>query len=289
LKTIFCSACGAEMTNHGKIPDGVLFYCKNCGSKKIVIENYESKKDEAGYGNAYREHLDVTKFIQLIDLFEKNYSIVNYNLKLLDVGFGNGNFLLTLEKKGIKVSGLESDMNAVNLIKQKGVPAYFGELGGELEVKEKYDLITLWDVLEHINYIEKALLQLSNLMNKKGRIFVITPNADSIFDILAGIERYFTFFRSQRIMSICLNKYHLHRFSAKGLKILFERYGFTVEHLELIQLFSLKPDTYTDGFAPGIMKWTDSSVINKIISKRAMNIIKMLNLRNKIFLTAVRE
>lgn len=289
MKTIFCSACGAEMTNHRKIPDGVLFYCKNCGSKKIVIENYESKKDEAGYGNAYREHLDMTKFIQLIYLFEKNYSFVNYNLKLLDVGFGNGNFLLGLNKKGIKVTGLDCDIEAVDLIKRKGIEAYYGELGGELMIEGKYDLITLWDVLEHIDNIEKAMQQLTGLITETGRIFIITPDANSIFDKLAGIERYFTFFRSQRIMSICLNKYHLHRFSAKGLKILFERYGFTVEHIELIQLFSLKPETYTDGFAPGIMKWTGSSAVNKIISKRAMNIIKMLNVRNKILLTAVRE
>lgn len=277
------------MTNHGKIPDGVLFYCKNCGSKKIYIEDYESKKDEKGYGSAYREYFDKTKITYLLRLFDNNYLFINQNLKLLDVGFGNGNFLLGLNKKGIKVTGLDCDIEAVNLIKRKDIEAYYGELGGEIMIEGKYDLITLWDVLEHIDNIEKAMQQLTGLITETGRIFIITPDANSIFDKLAGIERYSTFLKSQRIMNVCLNKYHLHRFSAKGLQLLFEKFGFKIEHLQMIQLFSLRPETYTDGFAPGMIKWTGSSALNKMISKGAMNFIKRLNIRNKIFLTAVRK
>jgi hypothetical protein len=277
------------MNNRAQIPDGILYKCKNCGSKKIFIEDYENKKNNAGYGKAYRDHLDETKITKVLKLFEGNYSCADNRSKLLDIGFGNGDFLLALDKKGINVSGLDSDINAVNLIEQKGLHAYYGELGGELKINEKFDLITLWDVLEHINNIEQSLLQLSTLINKNGKIFILTPDADSIFDILAEIERYSTFFRSQRIMNICLNKNHLHRFSLKGLKILFERFGFWIEYMETIQLFSLKPDVYTDGFAPGITKWTGSSTLNKIISKYAMNLIKILDIRNKIFLTAVRR
>lgn len=289
MSAIICPACTGQLTNRGKIPDGILLECKECGSKKIFIEDYESKKDDSGYGIAYRKNLNGTKIINLLELFNKNFSTSVTKLKLLDIGFGSGSFLVALDKNNIEAAGLECDINAVNLLDQKGIAAYFGELGGELKIDVKFDLITLWDVLEHINDIEKALSQLASLINKNGRLFILTPNADSIFDLLAEAERNLTILRSQRIMNICLNKYHLHRFSEKGLAILLDRFGFAVDHMETIQNFSLKPDEYTDGFAPGIIKWTASSSLNKALSSYAMKFIKMLNIRNKIFVTAVRR
>ena len=54
----------------------------------------------------------------------------------------------------------------------------------------------------------------------------MTPNAGSFFDSLAHAESRLTKGRSQLLLNLCLNRYHLHRFTAKGLKLLFERFRF---------------------------------------------------------------
>ena len=224
-----------------------------------------------------------------MNLFDKGVSGFNQKVELLDIGFGNGKFLIETKNKGMNVSGLDYDINSVNKIRQQGINAYQGELGGRMSIDKKYNVITLWDVLEHVTDIEKAFAQLNSITNKNGKILVLTPNADSLFDFFADVERGLTFQRSNRIMNICLNRYHLQRFSIKGLKILFERFGFFIERIELLQLFSLRSAEYTDGFAPGIIRWTRNSKFNKFISSSAMSLIKILNIRNKIFLVVHKE
>jgi len=284
-----CAACNNRLVSLGNIPDGILFKCSYCASKKIFIDDYNLKKNKRGYGNAYRERINDTKIFELIDLFEKKFQNSDNKLELLDVGFGSGEFLEAMSKKNLSVSGLECDDNSVKILLQKGFDVHLGELGGAMTIKKKYDIITLWDVIEHISDIERAISQLYSITKSKGKVFILTPDANSLFDSFANIEKRLTFSKSQRIMNICLNRYHLHRFTVKGLKIMFERFGFTIEHVELLQLFSLKVDEYTDGFAPGILKWTNNTFLNKLISKSAMSVIKLLNIKNKIFITATKD
>lgn len=283
---ISCSACKHKMINCGNIPDGIYFKCPNCGSKKIYLDDQSGLDDKTGYGNAYKEKLSPTKFQDLLLLFNKYFTYSDNNIQLLDVGFGSGDFLISLSERGLAANGLECDINSVKSLQRKNINAHFGELGGDLELDKNYGLVTLWDVIEHIHDVDNAMLQLSSITTKGGKIFILTPDADSIFDFIGTIERRLTFNKSQRIMSICLNRYHLHRFSGKGLKILLERFGFVVDHIEKLQLFSLKGDTYMNGFAPGIKSWTNSNLLNEFLSRSAITLIKSLRITNKIFITA---
>lgn len=285
----FCSACKNKLSKLGKIPDGILFKCNSCGSKKIYIENFEKFKNENGYGNAYRAKFDSNKTSKLVEIFNNDYHMPTKAVELLDIGFGTGEFLYEMKKKDFLVTGLDCDENAVKNISANGITAFNGELGAQLKLQQKFDVITLWDVFEHINDIELAMQQLNRLTKTNGKLFIITPNAKSIFDLAANLERYFTFYKSQRIMNICLNRYHLHRFSIDGLRSIFERFGYSIKTIKSIQLFSLSPDEYTNGFAPGILKWTNNSSFNKFFSRTIMLILKVLRLRNKIYVVAEKK
>lgn len=280
-----CSACRGEMVNRGKIPDGILLKCIECGSKKILLDK-KAKKDDLKFGDAYRSKFDPAKTLFLVKLFKKNLGKRTNQIQLLDVGFGTGDFISEMNKLGIKTSGLECDNEAVKILEQKGYNTFKGELGGELNLTDKFDAITLWDLMEHIFDIEKALTQLNSLTKDKAQVFIITPCANSIFDKLANIERFISFQRSQRIMSICLNRYHLHRFSIIGIRKLLERFGFRIKSEKRVHLFSLKAKEYTNGIAPGIKKWTKYSSINHLLSSIAYRLISFFRVKNKIFLVA---
>ncbi|NUM62866.1 MAG: class I SAM-dependent methyltransferase [Ignavibacteriaceae bacterium] len=254
IKNLSCAACKNIMVDKGKIPEGKLFVCKNCNSKRIYIEDINRLQDVDSYGNAYREKFDQVKVLSQMKLFYDNLSGKEKEKDILDIGCGNGEFIKALIQNGYSASGLECDSI----------------------------------LIEHINNVENAMIQLRSLVKKGGKLFILTPDSDSIFDLLAMVERKLTLNKSQRLMSICLNRYHLHRFSTKGLRVLLERFGFVVDQVQRVQVFSLKKDVYMNGFAPGIKRWTNNTAINLFLSSAAMSLIKTFNITNKIFLTAIK-
>lgn len=287
-KDLSCVACKGIMVNKGKIPDGILFVCKNCNSKRIYIENIKQLQDVDSYGNAYREKFDQAKVLSQLRLLHENLSAVENKKDILDIGCGNGAFIKALIEHGYSASGLECDSRAVKDLLAEGIDVHLGELGQKIEINRCFKIVTLWDLIEHINDVENAVLQLRSLVEKNGIVIILTPDSDSIFDLFATIERLLTFNKSQRLMNICLNRYHLHRFSVTGLKIMLQNNGFIVNHVHKLQLFSLKRDAYMNGFAPGLKKWTFSSSLNKFLSRSIITLIKTLNIHNKILITAVK-
>ena len=55
----------------------------------------------------------------------------------------------------------------------------------DLDLSEKYDFITMGEVLEHVNYPEKLLIKLKDLLSQNGRSFVSTcvdcPSIDHVY------------------------------------------------------------------------------------------------------------
>jgi len=99
--------------------------------------------------------------------------------KILEIGFGNGSFLGYLTNKNFNCVGLESNKHLVNLAIKNHFSAYqsFEELGAT----EKYDLIVLFDVIEHIpaEDIEDFLKEISSYLEASGSVFLRFPNGAS--------------------------------------------------------------------------------------------------------------
>ena len=89
--------------------------------------------------------------------------------------------------------------------------------------------------------------------------------------------------RNDRLMNLCLNRFHLNRFSPQGLTALFRRFGFVEESISARQVLSLKPQTYLSGFAPGIRGWTPFAWLNRSLSRTAYGLLRACRIRNKLF------
>jgi 2-polyprenyl-3-methyl-5-hydroxy-6-metoxy-1,4-benzoquinol methylase len=96
---------------------------------------------------------------------------------ILDYGCGTGVFLTACKKDGWKVQGVEPNDKARELAAESAGTTIATDLG---EVaNEKFNVITLWHVLEHIHMLNETISQLISHLTEDGVLIVAVPNADS--------------------------------------------------------------------------------------------------------------
>ena len=103
----------------------------------------------------------------------------NKDKKILDVGSGTGEFLNFFRKKGWEVRGLETDDKAREFAIKNFNCEIDKNIDQTLENKEKFDVITLWHVLEHVYDINVYLSKLKRLLKDGGYIILGLPNCNS--------------------------------------------------------------------------------------------------------------
>ena len=100
--------------------------------------------------------------------------------RLLDVGCGNGGFLLLARQAGWQVEGLDFDAGAVRAARSRGLEVHHGGievLGG---CSACYDVITLCHVIEHVHDPITTLRRLHALLKPGGMLWLDTPNLASL-------------------------------------------------------------------------------------------------------------
>jgi 2-polyprenyl-3-methyl-5-hydroxy-6-metoxy-1,4-benzoquinol methylase len=141
---------------------------------------------------------------------------VPFKGRLLDVGCSTGIFLEVLDGTGWELFGLEPSEWAVNVAKKRCLQAKI--IQGSIEHEElpinKFDVITLWDVLEHVPSPRKTLLHLHELLKPGGWLFLNIPNIDSLIAKITG-----------KHWPLLLRE-HLWYFSASTIRSFFEITGF---------------------------------------------------------------
>lgn len=98
---------------------------------------------------------------------------------LLDVGCGTGDFLNVCQLNGFDVAGVEPNLKAHSLAKEK-LQADSDLVKDLFELEErKFDVITLWHVLEHVPNLDTYIEKLSALLKPNGILVIAVPNYKS--------------------------------------------------------------------------------------------------------------
>ena len=177
-----CYLCGSKenstVFNENGIP---ILECKSCGhifSSYVQEEHYDGYWDENSDQDFDLDWWDVahreiySEFIQTFMKAEKG--------KILDVGCGLGFFIKTLQEKKPAWSSLGYEMSerAVKFGKEKNHLSniYSGLVQNSGIEKNSLDIITLWDVIEHIPKPQPLLEYLFSILKPGGILFVQTPN-----------------------------------------------------------------------------------------------------------------
>lgn len=155
--------------------------------------------------------------------------------RLLDVGCSAGFFLKEARAAGWDVCGVELSEGTAAIARQRfGLDVRTGVLTDDLFAPGSFDVVTLWDVIEHLKDPISILTTAKRLLKRDGVLLIETPNIDGLF------PRW-----SYKVASL-LDYWphpeppgHLFQFSKKTIKRLLEMAGFqTVEiHDARIPLF----------------------------------------------------
>lgn len=109
---------------------------------------------------------------------------------LLDVGAGTGVFLKIAQLKGYKIKGNDISPFAIKHLRDRKISCYPGPIGKNIFPKEKFDLITAWDVIEHITNPRQIMNALNYALKKGGYLFLTTPNTASFDAKIFGWNWY---------------------------------------------------------------------------------------------------
>jgi len=100
---------------------------------------------------------------------------------VLDIGCGRGYFLKTASNHGFDVHGIDISETAVQYVTEKFLlRATCETLDDLLKSNRRYDIITLWHVLEHFLDPYTYLNKTNRLLNEFGICVVEVPNLRSL-------------------------------------------------------------------------------------------------------------
>jgi len=176
-----CLICDSKnLINLKPYSNNYLVKCNSCGfvfcelipSTKELNEYYKIY----AYENNFYSPITKQRYIKLLSIFEP----YRKNNKILDVGCGNGFFLETAKEKGWDVYGTEFSEKAIEILKEKGINSFKGKLEIENFKEQMFDVITSFEVIEHINNPKNEINKFYNLLRTGGLLYITTPNFNSI-------------------------------------------------------------------------------------------------------------
>lgn len=164
------------------------------GMKNRVIEKYINMK----YGYPNFELLNALGYLIYlkpslrigIDSAMRNLPRATKSNKLLDVGCGNGRFMAWARTAGWSCSGTEVDTKSAAIALTRGFDVHIGELAELVAKPERFDVVTVSHVIEHVHNPLALLMTVRQLLKPAGILWLETPNIDSHGHEVFGVDWY---------------------------------------------------------------------------------------------------
>jgi 2-polyprenyl-3-methyl-5-hydroxy-6-metoxy-1,4-benzoquinol methylase len=207
---VSCDTCFAVTANitiesNDKHVSGVYNELQYKATEKNILSTYQYRKETFGK--------------ERYDYCIKRFGLDESKISVLDVGCGVGYFLSVLKEHGIKSVGLEVDPYQVEFCKNKGLNVTSENI--EQLNNKQFDLIVMFDVLEHLVEPVKIFKELNSKLKKNGRIVAYTPYISS-----------FAFELMQEKQNLLHPFQHLCFYDENSLNYLSKTTGFEIESID---------------------------------------------------------
>lgn len=245
-----CKICGSEKNNiiyHGVIRDGGLgkytadnvsiYQCNNCSViwHDNRIENMQQYYESPEYRNILEGGADESLFYTLHDKETLDKLIytgtdIFRNRVVADIGCGCGAFLDFLKGVAKEIIAVEPSEIYRKIMAEKGFSTYAYTGDAKRNYRNKVDIVTSFDVIEHVERPEEFLGDIFELLREKGKAIIGTPTDAPVMRCLLG-EDY--------EKKLLYSTQHLWIFSEKNLRVLSEKIGFSQTIIKYYQRYGI--------------------------------------------------
>jgi 2-polyprenyl-3-methyl-5-hydroxy-6-metoxy-1,4-benzoquinol methylase len=235
MNNVKCDCCGTLGLE--KLADYKEYQhsnCKKCGFESFTRLNptissdlYENDADYVDDLNVVTspEDLILWHHTEALNFIKKKFP--KRNEKTLDIGCFNGFFVKKLYSLGYDAEGIDFNRNAIEFGKSKfdlGLRISSQSLGELLLSGRKFDVITLFEVIEHLPNARQFLCEVTKLLARKGVLILSTPNNNMCWRPMLDFPPH-----------------HLSRFTIKSLEGYVSQLGlktfYTAEQMSIFEIF----------------------------------------------------
>ena len=191
-----CPVCGKEeFKNFLVVTDNsvskesfVIVQCENCSFKFTnprpdadSIGNYYESDEYVSHSNTKAGIINKAYHVVRSITTKQKVELINRSVHskgtVLDYGCGTGVFLTACKKDGWEIRGVEPNDKARTIAStntEELIASTIEDLEGE-----KFEVITMWHVLEHIHTLNETMSELVDMLQDDGVMVIAVPNADS--------------------------------------------------------------------------------------------------------------
>jgi len=132
---------------------------------------------------------------------------------ILDVGCGDGSFVEFCIKHGFNCQGIELSSSAVSLAQARNLPVTLSSVFDLNLNSHSFDLITLFEVIEHVDEPLKLIERLASLLSESGLLYLTTPNFFSVERFILQSKwpvfhsEHITYFTSYQLRRLIQQRY----------------------------------------------------------------------------------
>lgn len=174
--------------------------------------------------------------------------------RILDIGCGGGLFLSKMKEKGAKTLGIELNDSR----------AFYAQTKHALEINKRpiedsywasfanaFDVVTLWDVIEHVNFPIATLQHAVHVLKPNGILLIDTPCRDAFYHRFGELTYKISGGRFPTFLNAMYSSKpfgHKQIFSLDEMKALFEFVGLEVLELKTFHELSFPYRFYLKNF-----------------------------------------
>lgn len=221
-RTPFCPENGLGLVKCGGC--GLVYVSPRPNANELYAlygETYfhNNESGVVGYSDYIKDEVNIRKTSQRRLNFLQKFSTPG---KLLDVGCAVGFFIDEARKNGWQVQGLDVSSFAINYAQEHfHLDAIHGSLTDQDLPEASYDMVTMWDVIEHVPSPTAYIEQAAKLLRPGGIISLATPDIGSLPAKITG----------KRWVGYKLSEEHVYYFSVQTLTKMLNDAGFDVENV----------------------------------------------------------
>ncbi len=162
--------------------------------------------------------------------------------KVLDIGCGAGEFISELKKRGCEAWGVDFDVKAIQIAKQRfGLKNIYALSFKEFFQRKdlpKFDIVTFFEVIEHLADPEGFIESVRELLKPQGKIILSTPCRERMLADLNGWD---------------FPPHHFTRWDRGSIENIFKKNGFYIANINYVERLKILSESFAGRFKTGLV------------------------------------